>query len=254
MRWCCSPGASAMRTARALPCICRPPRKKLPAKTHGFLPLHSMPVSKRWCAVILRSISGLTNAGRSSPKAVRSATPIGQIAIDMTQPNPPVLPYPNTDTWHPLPARGRILFCLSHAIGLAILGAALALAASLLNETSSWLWAGLLAVAGLLAGALFGIWLGARRHSYYRWRLDETGFAVKSGKLWQSHTHVPATRVQHLDISRGPLQRHYRLATLTVHTAGTHGHAVSLPCLDGDAAEALRAALARRIEPESDAD
>lgn len=176
----------------------------------------------------------------------------------MTQPNPPVLPYPNTDAWQPLPARGRILFCLSHAIGLAILGAALALVAALVSEVklgvSPWLWAGLLAVAGLLAGALFGIWLGARRHSYYRWRLDATGFAVSSGKLWQRHTHVPATRVQHLDISRGPLQRHYRLATLTVHTAGTHGHALSLPCLDQADAEALRAALAAGIEPESDDD
>ncbi|PJK14242.1 hypothetical protein CO613_07620 [Lysobacteraceae bacterium NML07-0707] len=217
-----------------------------------------MPVSKHWCAAILRSTSGLTNAGRNSPKAVRSATPIGQIAIDMTQPIPPVLPCADTEAWQPLPARGRILFCLSHAIACAIFGAALALATALVSEaklgTGPWLWAGLLAVAGLLAGAVFGIWLGARRHSYYRWRLDGTGFAVKSGKLWQRHTHVPATRVQHLDISRSPLQRRYGLATLTVHTAGTHSHALSLPCLDQQDAEALRKALAAGIEPESDDD
>lgn len=183
---------------------------------------------------------------------MRSATPIGQIVIDMTQPSPPALP--STDAWQPLPARGRILFCLSHAIGCAILGAALALAAALVLEAWPWLWAGLLTMAGLLAGVVFGIWLGARRHSYYRWQLSETGFAVRSGKLWQRHTHVPSTRVQHLDISRGPLQRRYGLATLTVHTAGTHGHALSLPCLDLNDAEALRKALAAGIEPESDDD
>lgn len=178
----------------------------------------------------------------------------------MTQPtsHPPVLPAAQADAWQPLPARGRILFRLSHALGFAIPSTAIAVLIAFLSEArlglSPLLWAGLLAVSALLAGMLFGIWLGGRRHSYYRWRLDESGFAVKSGKLWQSHTHVPATRVQHLDIRRGPLERSYGLATLTVHTAGTHGHAVSLPCLDGNAAEALRAALARRIEPESDAD
>lgn len=172
--------------------------------------------------------------------------------------NPPTLRVVHPDIWQPLPARGRLLFRLRHALGFALLATiVLTPLLGLAGTQLAWpLPYPLIAipVGCALLGAAFGAWLGGRRHSYYRWRLDDTGFAVKSGKLWQSHVHVPATRVQHLDIKRGPLERQRHLATLTVHTAGSFGHAITLPCLDAANAEALRAELARRIEPESDAD
>ena len=77
---------------------------------------------------------------------------------------------------------------------------------------------------------------------------------MRSGRLWQSETHVPATRVQHLDVKRGPLERGKSLATLVIHTAGTKLSAISVPCMDEGDAEALRATLAERIEPERDDD
>ncbi len=166
----------------------------------------------------------------------------------------PALSIVHPDVWQPLPARGRGLFRLSHAIGLGLLGAGLGIAAGVLVgafwDTPMWLGAPL----GLLLGALYGAWLGGRRHGYYRWKLDDDGFAVRNGRLWQSETHVPATRVQHLDVKRGPLERGRGLATLVIHTAGTKLSAVNVPSLDEGDAEALRATLARRIEPERDDD
>ena len=109
-------------------------------------------------------------------------------------------------------------------------------------------------LAGLAIGATFGAWLGNKRYRYTWWRLDEDGFAVRRGRMWQSETRVPGSRVQHLDIKRGPLQRRYRLATLVIHTAGTRHSAVVLSGLDDQDAEMLRDQLARRADanPEDD--
>ncbi|MBW3549705.1 MAG: PH domain-containing protein [Proteobacteria bacterium] len=101
---------------------------------------------------------------------------------------------------------------------------------------------------GLLLGAAFGLWWGAKRYRYTLWTHDSDGLAVRSGKLWRQETRVPATRVQHLDIKRGPWQRRRRLSTLVVHTAGTRHSAVTVPHLDVDDAEHLRDRLARQID------
>ena len=100
---------------------------------------------------------------------------------------PPLPPTPATplsivhpDVWQPLPTRGRILFRLSHAVGFGITGTlagiGLGVLASAFNQP---IWAG--PVAGIVIGVLFGAWLGGRRHGYYRWKLDDEGFAVKNG-------------------------------------------------------------------------
>ena len=68
---------------------------------------------------------------------------------------------------------------------------------------------------------------GGKQYRYTFWKLDADGLAIRRGRLWQRETRVPATRVQHLDLKRGPLQRQRRLATLVVHTAGTRHSAVT---------------------------
>ena len=95
----------------------------------------------------------------------------------------------------------------------------------------------------VLAITSAGIWLGYRRWKYSEWKLDETGMHVKRGRLWRKEILVPRSRVQHLDIERGPIERHFGLATLIVHTAGTRTHALrQAGFLDADAV-ALRDAL-----------
>jgi membrane protein YdbS with pleckstrin-like domain len=59
---------------------------------------------------------------------------------------------------------------------------------------------------------------------------------------------VPRTRVQHLDLERGPIERRHGLATLVVHTAGTRLYALRQSgLLDADAV-ALRDALLPEAE------
>ncbi len=74
---------------------------------------------------------------------------------------------------------------------------------------------------------------------------------VVRGLWWRSDSMVPFGRVQHIDVDRGPLERYYGLATLTVHTAGTHGASVHLPGLLHDDALAMRDTIRAHIKRET---
>jgi membrane protein YdbS with pleckstrin-like domain len=99
--------------------------------------------------------------------------------------------------------------------------------------------AGGLAALGMLLGAL----LGRKRSRRVRWRLDDIGLTVRRGLIWHSELLVPRSRVQHLDLERGPIERSAGLATLIVHTAGTRMHALRQSGFADADAVALRDAL-----------
>jgi hypothetical protein len=149
--------------------------------------------------------------------------------------------------WQPLPARARTLFALSR-MGFALPAA---VPGFVLGQAFGGL--GLAVALGVvLAIGGGGLWLGLRQFRHVAWRLDEEGIAIRRGRLFQRETRVPATRVQHLDLKRGPLQRRRNLATLIVHTAGTRHSAVTLPHLDAGDAERLRDVLGRQIDHDED--
>ena len=149
--------------------------------------------------------------------------------------------------WQPLPSRARLLFAASR-MGFAVPAA---VAGFVLLEAFD-----LPGIAGALLAALsvaaFSLWLGFRQFRYLAWRLDDEGLAIRRGRMFQRETRVPVTRVQHLDLKRGPWQRKRQLATLVVHTAGTRHSAVTLPHLDADDAERLRDVLGRQVDRDDD--
>lgn len=88
-------------------------------------------------------------------------------------------------------------------------------------------------------GPLLNRWSAAvyRRTSY---RLDAQGLEIRRGVFWRNVINIPRTRVQHTDVSQGPLERAYGLGTLVVFTAGTDHARVSLSGLDHGVAVGLR--------------
>lgn len=88
-------------------------------------------------------------------------------------------------------------------------------------------------------GALSHFWPSAswRRAS---WMLDGRGLEIRRGVLWREVVHVPRSRVQHTDVSQGPLERRFGLATLVVHTAGTQHASIGLPGLEHGIAMLIR--------------
>lgn len=80
----------------------------------------------------------------------------------------------------------------------------------------------------------------AREYAHARYRLDEDGLHIRRGVWWRTATHVPRSRIQHTDVSQGPMERSYGLGTLIVYTAGTSHARVALPGLSHEVAVALR--------------
>ncbi len=84
------------------------------------------------------------------------------------------------------------------------------------------------------------------RHASYR--IDESGIEIRRGIFWRSVITVPRARVQHTDVSQGPLERRFGLGTLTIHTAGSSHAMVALPGLDHARALRIRDFLLPRKE------
>jgi membrane protein YdbS with pleckstrin-like domain len=80
-------------------------------------------------------------------------------------------------------------------------------------------------------------------YRHLRFGVDETGIAIESGVLWRSRIALPRVRIQHTDVSQGPLERRYGIGTLKLYTAGSRHTRIELPGLNHDDAIALRDAL-----------
>lgn len=122
----------------------------------------------------------------------------------------------------------------------------LALVAALAGWLSGELppWATALLAPAWLALTILVAWFCQAWPTYeYRWTaytLDDQGIEIRSGVVWRVITNVPRSRVQHIDVSQGPLERSYGLGRLVIFTAGTHHSRVELPGLDHAVAFALR--------------
>lgn len=148
--------------------------------------------------------------------------------------------------WQGLPAAAAQVAMISGTIWGVLIGVAAAFFAGwplrVAFDFPLLAWIALLAAVWLLV-VVGGIWLGYLRWKHTAWKLDATGLHVRRGKWWRREILVPRSRVQHLDIERGPVERHFGLATLIVHTAGTRLHALRQPGFADADAVALRDAL-----------
>jgi membrane protein YdbS with pleckstrin-like domain len=86
----------------------------------------------------------------------------------------------------------------------------------------------------------------AVEHRHARYRIDDVLIEIQSGVVWRTSIAVPRSRVQHLDVTQGPLQRRFGLGVLSIYTAGTEYSQVSLPGLAYEVAQALRDRLLPR--------
>jgi len=90
-----------------------------------------------------------------------------------------------------------------------------------------------------------------RRYQARGYQLGADRLRVVRGLLFRSDTVVPFGRVQHIDVHQGPIERAYGLATLVLHTAGSHNASVALPGLAHADAAAMREDIRAHVRRET---
>ena len=100
----------------------------------------------------------------------------------------------------------------------------------------------IIVAAATAAGFLLGVTIISPPLAYARWRfsVDDELMLVRYGIIWIEEKSIPISRLQHVDVLRGPIERLFGLATLAVFTAGTEGAHFRLPGLAVARARQLR--------------
>ncbi|MDN0198032.1 PH domain-containing protein [Streptomyces sp. S.PNR 29] len=129
-------------------------------------------------------------------------------------------------------------------------------------------WMGMLALGlGLLLGLLAGpawaafallplalmVWgWGLLERNWRSWRYAERAddLLISRGVLWREQTVVPYGRMQLVEVTSGPVERHFGLASVQLHTAAAATDA-TIPGLDPAEAERLRDRLTELGEARS---
>jgi membrane protein YdbS with pleckstrin-like domain len=145
--------------------------------------------------------------------------------------------WPDDVLWRPLSGRLYWLKAISLFIGLVVTGA-IAVAGWVLEFWPVWLVAGAFAVSLLIRLLLL-------RRSLRSWGYAERAddLLVRRGLMLRRLSIVPYGRMQFVDVTAGPLERLFGLATVQLHTAAAASDA-SIPGLLPEEAARLRDRLA----------
>ena len=92
------------------------------------------------------------------------------------------------------------------------------------------------------AGLLLAWTLVAPFLAWARWRfaIGTELLLLRRGILWHEERAIPLSRLQHVDLTRGPVERAFGLATVVMFTAGTEGASFRLPGLAAPRATEVR--------------
>ena len=76
--------------------------------------------------------------------------------------------------------------------------------------------------------------------------LREKDIVHRKGVLYKSTTTIPFNRVQHCEISQGPIQRMFDLHTLEIFTAGGSKSDLAIPGLHGETAQQIKEFIVKK--------
>ena len=108
-----------------------------------------------------------------------------------------------------------------------------------------------LAVGLLIFGILYGQITVGRRFRNYRYVLGEQDLRVSYGVAWRTWRFIARNRVQHVDVTAGPIARALGIVEVSIFVGGLSTAAVTIPGLEPHVAEALRQRLVAYRQPES---
>jgi len=128
-------------------------------------------------------------------------------------------------------------------VQVAVAGLAGALAAGAAAGLAAGAPAGVAAAAVIAVAALVTLWFVRRRVRAWSYTERDDDLIVARGVLVRRLSVVPYGRMQFVDVTAGPVERAFRLATVKLHTAAAASDA-RIPGLERAEAARLRDRLA----------
>ena len=143
-------------------------------------------------------------------------------------------PWPETVAWRPVSPKLITVELIARGIGVLVLLVGLGVGWSL---APYWLWP-----AGMALVVVYGIWrsiVTVRAVRAWGYAERDQDLLVRHGLLIRRLSIVPYARMQFVDVTAGPLERAFGLATVQLHTAAAASDA-KVPGLPPEEAARLR--------------
>lgn len=156
----------------------------------------------------------------------------------MTSPEESLSPWEASTTWQPVSSKLIPVRLISLTLSLIPVALAIAVAWPYLPT-----WLGVLLVAGFAGLVALRTVVTIRAVRSWGYAERDEDLVVRHGVMIRRLSIVPYGRMQFVDVSAGPLERAFGLATVDLHTAAAASDA-SIPGLEPEAATRLRDRLA----------
>lgn len=148
-----------------------------------------------------------------------------------------LLPEASALVFHPLQLKYRTILLLGAVISYGFL---MALSLFLIVTVDEiWVY-GQYIIIGLTFLALVNIMFIFKAFPYKGYAVRQKDILYRKGWLSRRLTTVPYSRVQHIDIKQGVLERYFDLSRINVYTAGGQSSDLTIPGLLPDEAQRLK--------------
>jgi len=96
---------------------------------------------------------------------------------------------------------------------------------------------GPVAIGMIVIFRLTTLYLGFKRKKY---ALREKDILYQSGLFWRSNTVIPFNRIQHAEVTQGPIERLFNLSVLRIFTAGGSSSDINIPGIQPQTANDIK--------------
>jgi len=117
---------------------------------------------------------------------------------------------------------------------------------------SSWWWLWMLIILVLGSTLVFFFrWLIRKRFEVEGFALRQRDVIHKYGYLWRGQTVVPFSRVQHVEITQGPIAKRFGLGTIRIFTAGGSSSDLNISGIEMEEAHRIKSFIVQKAEKDA---
>jgi membrane protein YdbS with pleckstrin-like domain len=158
------------------------------------------------------------------------------------------LPQASATEMKPIEKAYLKVLCIAWGIFYLLALVAIIIAITFIDPAPTLFWKGMIFISfGLITIVTFVIIMQSFKRKAYAVR--EKDIIYRTGWIFQKLHIIPFNRVQHCVVQSGPIERKFHLAAISIFTAATHVHDISIRGLKPDDAELLKTYIMQQIQP-----